>query len=237
MGREGRLPGWLCGLVEESFFVGCGTHQSLKKNEKNILCLDCCTSICPHCAPSHPSHPLLQVRRYVYNDVVRLDDLEKLIDCSFVQPYTINSAKVVFLKPRPQSRPFKGSGNVCLGCDRILQEPFYYCSLACKVEHVVAQGADLSTILVRFHQSHLAFANLDRLQMDPSDDLGAGSNDQFVSTSVLQDCQTHASAGFGRTDNTKRKKSCGVDGRDFFPGIMLSISSRRKGAPHRSPLS
>jgi hypothetical protein len=26
-----------------------------------------------------------QVRRYVYNDVVRLDDLERLIDCSFVQ--------------------------------------------------------------------------------------------------------------------------------------------------------
>ena len=26
-----------------------------------------------------------QVRRYVYNDVVRLGDLEKLIDCSYVQ--------------------------------------------------------------------------------------------------------------------------------------------------------
>ena len=50
-----------------------------------------------------------------------------------VQPYTINSAKVIFLKPRPQSRPFKGSGNICLTCDRILQEPFHFCCLSCKV--------------------------------------------------------------------------------------------------------
>jgi hypothetical protein len=55
-----------------------------------------------------------------------------------MQPYTINSAKVIFLKPRPQSRPFKGSGNVCLTCDRILQEPFHFCCLSCKVLlHVV----------------------------------------------------------------------------------------------------
>ncbi|KAL5652431.1 hypothetical protein ACJX0J_037889, partial [Zea mays] len=128
----GMRPGWVGGLVEESFFVGCAAHEDRKKNEKNIFCLGCCASICPHCAPAHRHHLLLQVRRYVYNDVVRLDDLERLIDCSFVQPYTINSAKVIFLKPRPQSRPFKGSGNVCLACDRILQEPFHFCCLSCK---------------------------------------------------------------------------------------------------------
>uniref|UniRef100_A0A453SZW7 B box-type domain-containing protein n=1 Tax=Aegilops tauschii subsp. strangulata TaxID=200361 RepID=A0A453SZW7_AEGTS len=128
----GMRPGWVGGLVEETFFVACSAHESRKKNEKNIFCLACRTSICPHCAPAHRHHPLIQVRRYVYNDVVRLDDLERLIDCSFVQPYTINSAKVIFLKPRPQSRPFKGSGNVCLTCDRILQEPFHFCCLSCK---------------------------------------------------------------------------------------------------------
>ncbi|PUZ59586.1 hypothetical protein GQ55_4G054400 [Panicum hallii var. hallii] len=143
----GMRPGWVGGLVEESFFVGCAAHTNRKKNEKNIFCLGCCASICPHCAPAHRHHPLIQVRRYVYNDVVRLDDLERLIDCSFVQPYTINSAKVIFLKPRPQSRPFKGSGNVCLTCDRILQEPFHFCCLSCKVDHVMVQGGDLSNIL------------------------------------------------------------------------------------------
>lgn len=125
--------------------------------------------------------PMWQVRRYVYHDVVRLGDLEKLIDCSyiqvyqlwlqgitkkkmnknennfcvsyrngeiiritflynfisenfFLQPYTINGAKVIFLNQRPQSRTCRGSANICLTCDRILQEPFHFCSLACKVQ-------------------------------------------------------------------------------------------------------
>jgi hypothetical protein len=59
-----RVPGWVGGLVEESFFVGCEAHESRKKNEKNIFCLACCTSICPHCAPAHRHHPLLQVNCY-----------------------------------------------------------------------------------------------------------------------------------------------------------------------------
>lgn len=97
-------PAWLEALMAETFFHTCGLHQNRRKNEKNIFCLDCCQSFCPHCLPSHHSHPLLQVRRYVYQDVVRLDDLEKLIDCSYIQPYTINSAKVIFLNQRAQSR-------------------------------------------------------------------------------------------------------------------------------------
>ena len=54
-------PGWVGGLVEESFFVGCEAHENRKKNEKNIFCLGCCASICPHCAPAHRHHPLIQV--------------------------------------------------------------------------------------------------------------------------------------------------------------------------------
>lgn len=32
-----------------------------------------------------------QVRRYVYHDVIRLDDLEKLIDCSNIQVRQISA--------------------------------------------------------------------------------------------------------------------------------------------------
>lgn len=49
------------------------------------------------------------------------------------QPYTINSAKVIFLNQRAQSRSCKGSANSCFTCDRILQVPFSFCSLSCKV--------------------------------------------------------------------------------------------------------
>uniref|UniRef100_A0ACD5UIC3 Uncharacterized protein n=1 Tax=Avena sativa TaxID=4498 RepID=A0ACD5UIC3_AVESA len=65
----GMRPGWVGGLVEESFFVACEAHESRKKNEKNIFCLACCTSVCPHCAnAAHRHHPLLQAR-LVYNSV------------------------------------------------------------------------------------------------------------------------------------------------------------------------
>ncbi|KAJ3679284.1 hypothetical protein LUZ60_017295 [Juncus effusus] len=238
------LPGWLGGLVEETFFVGCSSHESRRKNEKNIFCLDCCTSICPHCAPHHSSHPLLQVRRYVYNDVVRLDDLEKLIDCSYVQPYTINSAKVIFLKPRPQSRPFKGSGNICLTCDRILQEPFHFCCLSCKVDHVMLQGEDLSSILFRFDESEFAFTHFENLRMDGSD--LTEDEGQITPNSILEDPLQHYNNCTGSSQTGSRSSRRGSDGSElpkrkkggsFFPQIVLSLSNRRKGAPHRSPLS
>ncbi|XP_062227705.1 protein RGF1 INDUCIBLE TRANSCRIPTION FACTOR 1-like [Phragmites australis] len=250
----GMRPGWVGGLVEESFFVECAAHEDRKKNEKNIFCLSCCASICPHCAPAHRRHPLIQVRRYVYNDVVRLDDLERLIDCSFVQPYTINSAKVIFLKPRPQSRPFKGSGNVCLTCDRILQEPFHFCCLSCKVDHVMTQGGDLSNILyVPGGPPDLGcgFPRFENLRVDGFDD-DAGQYDQVITpNSILEDplqrsnggsASGGSSNGSGRNawrvngDDVPRKKKSGGGG-GFFPQIVLSLGNRRKGAPHRAPLA
>ncbi|RRT79612.1 hypothetical protein BHE74_00024571 [Ensete ventricosum] len=86
IGQQGaHKPAWLEALDKLKFFVGCSVHESARKNEKNICCLDCCTAICPHCLRSHRLHRLVQVRRYVYHDVVRLQDLDKLIDCSSVQ--------------------------------------------------------------------------------------------------------------------------------------------------------
>lgn len=256
MGMMNNRPGWVGGLVEESFFVGCEAHESRKKNEKNIFCLACRTSICPHCAPAHRHHPpLLQVRRYVYNDVVRLDDLEKLIDCSFVQPYTINSAKVIFLKPRPQSRPFKGSGNICLTCDRILQEPFHFCCLSCKVDHVMMQGGDLSNILYMSGEPDVAcFPRFEDLRVGGG---GSGSSaylhvdngGQVTPNSILEDTlamhhhQYHhygingGGSGSSTGSGAPKKKKGGGGGGGFFPKIVLSLNNRRKGEPHRSPFA
>ncbi|KAI3455800.1 hypothetical protein Pfo_012463 [Paulownia fortunei] len=226
-------PAWLQGLMAETFFAACGVHQNRRKNEKNIFCLNCCLSFCPHCLPSHhPSHPLLQVRRYVYQDVIRLDDLEKLIDCSYIQPYTINSAKVIFLNQRAQSRSCKGSGNPCFTCDRILQDPFNFCSLSCKVDHMVYHGEDLSSILYRFDESDFSISQFEGLRVDASDD------GQITPSSILEDPLEYGGPNYGTGNsesglvrrNTKNKGG-------FLPGIMLSLSNRRKGAPQRSPLS
>ncbi|EXB56428.1 hypothetical protein L484_009854 [Morus notabilis] len=232
-------PAWLEGLIAETFFGGCGVHENRRKNEKNVFCLQCCLSICPHCLPSHSSHPLLQVRRYVYHDVVRLADLEKLIDCSFIQPYTINGAKVIFLNQRPQSRIVKGSANICFTCDRILQEPFHFCSLSCKVDWLVNQGEDLSTIIFRFDESDFTISQFEGLRMDGSDVIT--DDDGPILEDALQNRPLSGSGSHEATSNSatvvvdaaaKKKKK---KGSGFFPEILLG--NRRKGAPQRAPLS
>lgn len=59
--ESGEFPAWLEVLLKDKFFNACLDHEDVKKNEKNILCIDCCLSICPHCLSSHTSHRLLQV--------------------------------------------------------------------------------------------------------------------------------------------------------------------------------
>ncbi|XP_075087484.1 protein RGF1 INDUCIBLE TRANSCRIPTION FACTOR 1-like [Nicotiana tabacum] len=127
------IPKWLEVLLTEKFFNACLVHEMEKKNEENVFCLDCCFSLCLHCLPSHHCHKLLQIRRYVYQDVLRLKEADKLLDCSFVQSYTTNSAKVVFLNQRPITRQFKSSLNyTCIVCDRSIQRPNLFCSISCK---------------------------------------------------------------------------------------------------------
>ncbi|XP_031132190.1 uncharacterized protein LOC116033578 isoform X2 [Ipomoea triloba] len=208
-------PAWLERLMaEESFFAGCGLHQQRRKNEKNIFCLLCCQSFCPHCLPSHQSHPLLQ-------------------------PYTINSAKVIFLNQRAQSRSCKGSANSCFTCDRILQVPFSFCSLSCKVDFMVYHNQDLSSIVYKFDASDIPASQFERLRMD------GDADGQITPNSILEDpldyknsssCTNNdmgISAISHASETTNRKKKGG----GFLPGIMLSLSNRRKGAPSRSPLS
>ncbi|KAK7411662.1 hypothetical protein VNO78_03097 [Psophocarpus tetragonolobus] len=234
-------PAWLEALYKQKFFVGCSHHQNAKKNEKNICCLDCCTSICPHCLPSHRFHRLLQVRRYVYHDVVRLEDLQKLIDCTNVQPYTINSAKVVFIKKRPQNRQFKGSGNYCTSCDRSLQEPFIHCSLGCKVDFVLKHYKELSPYLRTCKSLQLGPDFL--IPQEPCDDEMTQSTivdyDEPMSSSSGSE---NMSTSMACTEIVKKKRSgWNMCARSMSNKVsnhedMATSISRRKGIPHRSPL-
>ncbi|KAL5731367.1 hypothetical protein ACHQM5_004102 [Ranunculus cassubicifolius] len=242
-------PAWLQGLMGETFYEVCGVHQNRRKHDKNIFCLDCCRSICPHCLPSHRSHPLLQIRRYVYQDVVQLKEMDRLINCSYIQRYTINSAKVVFLNQRPHSKQYKDTSNACLTCDRILQEPFQFCSVSCKVDHVVEEEGDLSSILYGFDDSEFGFSPFeessnamdeDEHEEDDDDEEDQATSNysipvhQFMGSSCSSDMRSNNSAISHDSETmTKKTKKKG-----FFPGLVLSLTgSRRKGAPQRSPLS
>ncbi|CAI9754717.1 unnamed protein product [Fraxinus pennsylvanica] len=241
-------PAWLEALYVQNFFVPCSIHETAKKNEKNICCLDCCTSICPHCVLSHRYHRLMQIRRYVYHEVLRLEDLERLIDCSNIQAYTINAAKVVFIKKRPQNRQFKGSGNYCTSCDRSLQEPYIHCSLGCKVDFVLKHYDGLSPFL-RVCKT---------LQLSPDvfipQDIGDDEMTNETQHSTIVDCtiedHDHNSSSDGSentsfvcTDYVKKKRSTGlyvcgrlVDKIITEEDMATSMISRRKGIPRRSPL-
>uniref|UniRef100_A0A453NGY6 B box-type domain-containing protein n=1 Tax=Aegilops tauschii subsp. strangulata TaxID=200361 RepID=A0A453NGY6_AEGTS len=228
-------PAWLEALSTEKFFVACSFHEHAKKNEKNICCLDCCTSICPHCVSTHRVHRLLQVRRYVYHDVVRLEDLEKLIDCSGVQSYTINSSKVVFLKKRPQNRQFKGSGNICTSCDRSLQEPYFYCSLDCKVEYILRKKKDLSAYL----------RPCKTLQLGPDFFIPHDADDETTQSTLVDADEPMGSSDSDNlsipyTNFVRKKRSgpyiCARSANRVSDDDMATNMSRRKGVPQRSPL-
>ncbi|CAI5974353.1 unnamed protein product [Closterium sp. NIES-64] len=80
-----------------------------------------------------PEHDILQIRRSSYHDVVRVGELSRLLDLHHIQVYVINSAKVVFINPRPQSRVVKGAPFFCRTCHRTLLDASRYCSIGCKL--------------------------------------------------------------------------------------------------------
>ncbi|KAM3687060.1 hypothetical protein ACB098_10G048700 [Castanea mollissima] len=252
------IPQWLEILLRDKFFNPCIIHEFAKKNEKNIFCLDCSISICPHCVPSHRCHRLLQIRRYVYHDVIRLSDAQKLMNCSLVQPYTTNSAKVVFLNQRPMSRPFRGSGNFCITCDRSLQDPYYFCSLYCKVHHQLVTtnssgNCEFLPILpakARSDRSLTVSENEEDVQMTPESVL-----DSRVSLSGSRSTATASGCGgavsfktlacTATTSEFVKKKRSSLN---LVPRVSLQMKcsptaevavalNRRKGVPHRSPLN
>jgi hypothetical protein len=103
---------------------------------------------------------------------------------------------------------------------------------------MVYRGEYLSGILYRYDESDFAISEFEGLRMDgseiidddgiledhPSQYIGSScSNEEATSNSVIPREQPEV---------VKKKKKGG-----FLPGIVLSLSSRRKGAPQRAPLS
>ncbi|KAL5763911.1 hypothetical protein ACOSP7_016265 [Xanthoceras sorbifolium] len=141
------VPPWLESLLSAAFFTICPRHRDAPRNECNMYCLDCMDdAFCFYCRSSrHKEHPVIQIRRSSYHDVVRVTEIQKVLDISEVQTYVINSARVLFLNERPQPKATstggKGVSHLCEICGRSLLDPFRFCSLGCKLVGIRRNGS------------------------------------------------------------------------------------------------
>ncbi|GJP47089.1 hypothetical protein CLOM_g6322 [Closterium sp. NIES-68] len=132
-----RCPSWVPELLSGHYFSPCRQHAAAHKSERNFFCIKCRGDpLCTLCVQKHhagPDHDILQIRRSSYHDVVRVGELARLLDLHHIQVYVINSAKVVFINPRPQSRVVKGAPYFCRTCHRTLLDASRFCSIGCKL--------------------------------------------------------------------------------------------------------
>ncbi|XP_019108151.1 uncharacterized protein LOC104908574 isoform X2 [Beta vulgaris subsp. vulgaris] len=140
-------PEWLERFFKRTFFEPCSEHP-IRRNELNKYCIDCDASLCQYCVSlaSHANHRLLKIYRHVYKDVVPLDEIERHIDCSLIQPYRCNRQLVIALTPLPHSGTKTIEEATCQTCKRKLIEydVYSYCSISCKVEAFMKKQNDFA---------------------------------------------------------------------------------------------
>lgn len=139
-------------LVEARFYNSCYKHEKAE----TLFCINCLSHpFCENCVADskHWDHHHLQVRViYIYiffvlfelingfvffsrkvfkasrKEVVRVKDVENLLNISNIQPFIINNRRVIYIK----ARETKGdpSCNICGG--RKLEDKHEFCSIECQ---------------------------------------------------------------------------------------------------------
>ncbi|XP_028808093.1 uncharacterized protein LOC114762710 [Neltuma alba] len=210
------VPPWLEPLLSTTFFTICQTHISLPRNECNMFCIDCThrSGFCFYCRSIwHQHHRVIQIRRSSYHDVVRVSEIDKVLDISGVQTYVINSAKVIFLNERPQPKTSyggKGSPHFCKICRRSLLDPFCFCSLGCKLAGIKKKNVE---------------SNYKKLGSS------AGKKDQEEQRRLLGSSREEDEFEEGNDDNKEYESNTRPPAQQAY-----SNSRRRKGIPQRAPL-
>ncbi|XP_014495449.1 uncharacterized protein LOC106757322 isoform X1 [Vigna radiata var. radiata] len=205
------VPPWLEQLLHTPFFNVCRIHADAARSECNMFCLDCNgEAFCFYCRSSrHKDHRVIQIRRSSYHDVVRVAEIQRVLDISGVQTYVINSARVLFLNVRPQPKSGKGVAHICEICGRSLLDPFRFCSLGCKLEGIKKNG-DASFAL-------------------------DGRNEELTmeTTTTTTTSTSRGSVSSNQQEEGLREGST----QDMYQVTPPSNARRRKGIPHRAPFA
>ncbi|CAN6440695.1 unnamed protein product [Victoria cruziana] len=235
VGSEELGPPWLVPMLRTSFFGPCRVHVDSSKSECNMYCLECMTNaLCSYCLANHRDHHTVQIRRSSYHNVIRVSDVQKVLDITAVQTYVINSARIVFLNERPQPRPGKGVTNTCEICCRSLLDSYRFCSLGCKLAGIKRDRTLTFTLKPKQNRDGVGGSDSED-SLTPKKMKRAPAFNRFV------DDRRWVPAVNGVRDGDKYSSS-GYEAANFTgtispatPPIVNYRVGRRKGIPHRAP--
>ncbi|CAN6313539.1 unnamed protein product [Urochloa humidicola] len=138
-GGKGK-PTWREVLVRTGFWKPCEVHGKETRGEDCVFCLDCYEVTCPSCkhGGDEPGHRVLKIRRYNFRSAVLAADVQALgVQVSKIQQYSINSQKVLYLRPIKRSKKFRPQAGArrCSTCRCYIRgekRSYEFCSLVCE---------------------------------------------------------------------------------------------------------